>query len=172
MVLLVVYVMVCCIDDVGDGMLLVEEKLWLLVEVCEGVTAFVEHLGDLVFIVFDDVVWCLFILFDVFGLFVDGCEMDVIGCIYELLDEFVEYCCCVVGSIGWFLLGVFNLLLSAVGLTCAAELVDAFGVVLQLTNILCDIWEDFGNGWVYFFKQDFGLFGCELVLLFDGIFDL
>jgi phytoene synthase len=45
----------------------------------------------------------------------------------------------------------------------AAPLADALGVALQLTNILRDIREDFGNGRVYLPAEDLARFGAVLV---------
>jgi phytoene synthase len=44
-----------------------------------------------------------------------------------------------------------------------AKLADDLGIALQLTNILRDVREDFGNGRVYLPAEDLAKFGCELV---------
>ena len=43
----------------------------------------------------------------------------------------------------------------------AAELADSLGVALQLTNILRDIREDYGNGRVYLPAEDLAKFDVE-----------
>jgi phytoene synthase len=40
---------------------------------------------------------------------------------------------------------------------------DDLGIALQVTNILRDVREDFGNGRVYLPAEDLAKFGCELV---------
>jgi phytoene synthase len=97
--------------------------------------------------------------------------MDVAGRNYDTIDELVEYCRCVAGSIGRLSLGVFDPRLSAGDLADAGRLADALGVALQLTNILRDIREDLGNGRVYLPKQDLAVFGCDLTVLPDGSLD-
>jgi phytoene synthase len=64
----------------------------------------------------------------------------------------------VAGSIGRLSLGVFG----AGDMAAAAPLADALGVALQLTNILRDIREDYGNGRVYLPAEDLQRFGCHL----------
>jgi len=87
------------------------------------------------------------------------------------LDELVGYCRCVAGSVGRLSLGVFNPPLSSADFDGAAQLADALGVALQLTNILRDVREDLGNGRVYLPKRDLDLFDCELGVLPDGTLD-
>ena len=41
---------------------------------------------------------------------------------------------------------------------------DDLGVALQLTNILRDVREDYGNGRVYLPREDLEKFGCEITL--------
>src|SRR6266536_3256218 len=77
-----------------------------------------------------------------FGELIDGCEADVVGTRYGTFGDLEHYCRCVAGSIGRLSLGIFGCQDTAV----AAPLADALGVALQLTNILRDIREDFGNG--------------------------
>jgi 15-cis-phytoene synthase len=121
-----------------------------------------------VFRALDDAARHLPIPLDAFGELVDGCEMDVTGRSYDDLDQLVEYCRCVAGSIGRLSLGVFDPRPGGAG---AAELADALGVALQLTNILRDIREDLGNGRVYLPKRDLDLFGVTLGTLPDGTLD-
>jgi phytoene synthase len=83
----------------------------------------------------------------------------------------VDYCRCVAGSVGRLSLGVFNPPLARTDFDQAAELADALGIALQLTNILRDIREDLGNGRVYLPRRDLDLFGCELTTLPDGTLD-
>jgi phytoene synthase len=166
-----VYAVARRIDDIGDGTLPTGEKVRLLAEARAGATAPAEHPDDLVLVALDDAARRLPIPLDAFGELVDGCEMDVAGRSYDTIDELVEYCRCVAGSIGRLSLGVFNPRLTAGDVAEAAQLADALGVALQLTNILRDIREDLGNGRVYLPKQDLALFGCELTVLPDGSLD-
>jgi 15-cis-phytoene synthase len=163
-----VYAVARRIDDIGDGNLPAPEKLRELALARAGSTAPSEHLGDPVFLALDDAARRLPIPLDAFGELVDGCEMDVTGRSYDDLDQLVEYCRCVAGSIGRLSLGVFDPRSAGAG---AAELADALGVALQLTNILRDIREDLGNGRVYLPKRDLDLFGVTLTTLPDGTLD-
>jgi phytoene synthase len=97
--------------------------------------------------------------------------MDVNGRSYESFEDLVDYCRCVAGSVGRLSLGVFNPPLARTDFDQVAELADALGIALQLTNILRDIREDLGNGRVYLPKRDLDLFGCELTTLPDGTLD-
>lgn len=166
-----VYALARRIDDIGDGTLPNEEKVRLLAQARAGALAPGEHSDDPVLLALDDAARRLPIPLAAFGELVDGCEMDVVGRTYQEIDELVEYCRCVAGSIGRLSLGVFNPVLSGADATQAAELADALGVGLQLTNILRDIREDYTNGRVYLPKRDLALFGCEIALLPDGSLD-
>jgi phytoene synthase len=64
----------------------------------------------------------------------------------------------VAGSIGRLSLGVFG----TADQVAAAPLADSLGVALQLTNILRDITEDYGNGRIYLPEEDFKRFGASL----------
>jgi phytoene synthase len=166
-----VYALARRIDDIGDGALPAEQKLRLLGDARAGSAAPREYPDDPVLVAVADAADRLPIPLTAFGELVDGCEMDVTGRSYDTFADLVEYCRCVAGSIGRLSLGVFAPPLPAPERRQAAELADALGVALQLTNILRDIREDLGNGRVYLPKQDLALFGCELRLLPDGTLD-
>jgi phytoene synthase len=166
-----VYAMARRIDDIGDGTLPAEEKLRLLARARVGALNPADHGDDPVLIALDDASRRLPIPLKAFGDLVDGCEMDVTGRTYADLDQLVEYCRHVAGSIGRLSLGVFDPTLSDADVGRAAELADALGVALQLTNILRDIREDLGNGRVYLPTDDLALFECELGVLPDGTLD-
>ena len=166
-----VYAMARRIDDIGDGSLPVTDKIRLLAEARAVATRPDEHPGDPVAVALADAARRLPIPLAAFGELVDGCEMDVRGRTYDTLDELVEYCRCVAGSIGRLSLGVFAPPLPAADAARAAELADALGVALQLTNILRDIREDLINDRVYLPKQDQDVFDCAIVLTPDGTLD-
>jgi 15-cis-phytoene synthase len=166
-----VYALARRIDDIGDGTLPNDQKVRLLAEARAGALVPHEHPDDQVLLALDDAARRLPIPLDAFGELVDGCEMDVTGRTYQEIDELVEYCRCVAGSIGRLSLGVFNPALTSEEAVRAAELADALGVGLQLTNILRDIREDHANGRVYLPKRDLAMFGCEIALLPDGTLD-
>ncbi|MDT4941926.1 MAG: 15-cis-phytoene synthase, partial [Pseudonocardiales bacterium] len=105
-----------------------------------------------------------------FGDLVDGCEMDVRGQTYDTLDDLVLYCRCVAGSIGRLSLGVFGPPAGEAAAQ-AAELADALGVALQLTNSLRDVREDLGTGRVYLPKADLDVFACTVSALPGGDLD-
>jgi phytoene synthase len=166
-----VYAVARRIDDIGDGVLPAEQKVELLRAARASATAPHEHADDPVYAALDDAARRFPIPLDAFGELVDGCEMDVRGRQYESLDDLVEYCRCVAGSIGRLSLGVFDPPLATRDRRRAAELADALGVALQLTNILRDIREDLANERVYLPAADLRLFGCELKALPDGDLD-
>lgn len=166
-----VYAMARRIDDIGDGSLPVSEKLRLLAEARAGATDPSTRRDDPVLLVLDDAARRLPIPLAAFGELVDGCEMDVNGRSYESFEDLVDYCRCVAGSVGRLSLGVFNPPLARTDFDQSAELADALGIALQLTNILRDIREDLGNGRVYLPRRDLDLFGCELTTLPDGTLD-
>lgn len=74
----------------------------------------------------------------------DGFRMDVEGRTYETIDELVEYCYHVAGTVGSMMAHVMGVR-SARGLRCAAHL----GIALQLTNISRDVLDDAQAGRVY-----------------------
>lgn len=166
-----VYAVARRIDDIGDGSLPPEEKLRLLATARAGATAPAEHGGDLVLFALADAADRLPIPLDAFGDLVDGCVMDVTGRTYADLDELVDYCRHVAGSIGRLSLGVFDPVLDGADAERAAELADTLGVALQLTNILRDVREDLADGRVYLPANDLKLFDCELRVLPDGTLD-
>ena len=166
-----VYAVARRIDDIGDGTLPADEKLTLLAEARAGATAPDRDDDDPVLRALADAAQRLPIPLDAFGDLIDGCEMDVRGTTYNTIDDLVQYCRCVAGSVGRLSLGVFDPVLSPSDLAGAAELADALGVALQLTNILRDVREDLGIGRVYLPKQDLALFGCEVTTRPDGTLD-
>ena len=166
-----VYAMARRIDDIGDGSLPPAEKLRQLTIARAGATAPAAHDDDPVLLALDDAARRLPIPLDAFGDLVDGCRMDVTGRTYDDLDDLVDYCRHVAGSIGRLSLGVFDPVLDGADARRAAGLADSLGVALQLTNILRDIREDLGNGRIYLPAKDLELFGCELRLLADGTLD-
>ncbi|MEO8887924.1 MAG: squalene/phytoene synthase family protein [Jatrophihabitantaceae bacterium] len=166
-----VYALARRIDDIGDGNLPGEEKVRLLADARAGALAPQEHRDDPVLRALEDAAGRLPIPLAAFGELVDGCEMDVTGRSYQGIDELIEYCRCVAGSIGRLSLGVFDPRLSDGDAAHASELADALGVGLQLTNILRDIREDHANGRVYLPKRDLALFDCEIAVRPDGSLD-
>jgi phytoene synthase len=163
-----VYAVARRIDDIGDGSLAPEDKRRLLAVARREATAPADHPGDPVLVALADAARRFPIPLDAFGELVDGCEMDVSGRQYKTLDELVEYCRCVAGSIGRLSLGVFD---PATVDAQALEQADALGVALQLTNILRDIREDHATGRIYLPIDDRELFGCEIVSTADGRLD-
>lgn len=164
-----VYAFARRIDDIGDGPLPAERKLALLEDAREGAREPASRPNDPVLVALTDSARRLPVPLGAFAELVDGCEMDVTGRGYADIDELIEYCRCVAGSIGRLSLGVFDP--PATDRARASELADALGVALQLTNILRDIREDLLDGRVYLPKHDLHLFGCELRLLPSGQLD-
>jgi phytoene synthase len=166
-----VYAVARRIDDIGDGTLPPEEKLARLAGERASATDPAAHPDDPVLVALADAARRLPVPVAAFGELVDGCEMDVRGRRYDTIDELVTYCRCVAGSIGRLSLGVFDPRLAEADRVRAAELADALGVALQLTNILRDIREDFITGRVYLPARDLQLFGCEIGMRPDGALD-
>jgi phytoene synthase len=166
-----VYAFARRIDDIGDGNLPDAAKLDQLQTARRQLADPDEHLDDPVLVALTDAARRLPIPLSAFSELVDGCEMDVTGREYGDLDELIGYCRCVAGSIGRLSLGVFAPPLPAAELARAAELADALGVALQLTNILRDIREDLLNGRIYLPAKDRELFGVRLQVGSDGALD-
>ena len=156
-----VYAFARRIDDIGDGTLPTQEKLTLLEETRDGLSALqagdVDD-GDEVLIALADAAARFAIPLPAFGELIDGCAADVHGVSYETFDDLLHYCRCVAGSIGRLSLGVFG----TSDPQQAVPLADSLGVALQLTNILRDIREDYATGRIYLPAEDFARFGCAL----------
>ena len=156
-----VYAFARRIDDIGDGTLPAPEKLTLLEEARDGLSALqageVDD-GDEVLVALADAAARFDIPLPAFGELIDGCAADVRGVSYATFDDLLHYCRCVAGSIGRLSLGVFG----TSDPQHAAPLADSLGVALQLTNILRDIREDYATGRVYLPAEDFARFGCAL----------
>jgi phytoene synthase len=166
-----VYAMARRIDDIGDGSLPADQKLRMLAEARAVATDPAGAPDDLVAVALADAAGRLPIPLGAFGDLVDGCEMDVRGQTYDTLDDLVQYCRCVAGSIGRLSLGVFGPPASGAVAHRADELADALGVALQLTNILRDVREDLGSGRVYLPKTDLDVFACSISELPSGDLD-
>jgi phytoene synthase len=158
-----VYAFARRVDDIGDGSLPAPHKLTALATARASVTGLAgpaaEAAEDPVLIALADAARRFEIPLGAFGELIDGCEADVRGTRYAAFGELEHYCRCVAGSIGRLSLGVFG----CQDATVAAPLADALGVALQLTNILRDIREDYGNGRVYLPAEDLDRFGAVLV---------
>ncbi len=158
-----VYAFARRVDDIGDGSLAAADKLTALAAARVSVTGLggpdAAVARDPVLVALADAARRFEIPLSAFGELIDGCEADVRGTRYATFGELEHYCRCVAGSIGRLSLGVFGCADASV----AAPLADALGVALQLTNILRDIREDFGNGRVYLPAEDLARFGAVLV---------
>ena len=166
-----VYAMARRIDDIGDGERSADEKLRLLGIERAALENPGAHHDDPVLCALDDAARRLPIPLTAFGELIDGCEMDIAGRSYDTIDDLVDYCRCVAGSIGRLSLGVFDPQLDRTALQAASAQADALGIALQLTNILRDIREDLGIGRVYLPGRDLEVFGCELRFMPDGSLD-
>jgi phytoene synthase len=166
-----VYAMARRIDDIGDGTLPADEKVRLLGIERRALEDPRAHHDDPVMRALDDAAQRMPIPLTAFGELIDGCEMDIAGRKYDTIEDLIDYCRCVAGSIGRLSLGVFDPRLAPGPAQAAAAQADALGIALQLTNILRDIREDLGVGRVYLPVRDLEMFGCELGLLPDGSLD-
>jgi phytoene synthase len=87
---------------------------------------------------------------------VAGAEMDLEGRTYRTFGELREYCYHVAGAVGLVTAHVFGFRDQR-----APELAERMGIAFQLTNILRDLGEDYGEGRVYLPAEDFERFGCQ-----------
>jgi 15-cis-phytoene synthase len=147
------------IDDLGDGTLPAEEKIVALEDARRAVLDLTRpDPQDAVLLALADVQRKFPVPMAAFGELIDGCVADVRGTTYATFEDLHYYCRCVAGSIGRLSLGIFGTRHDAAH---AAEVADSLGVALQLTNILRDIREDYGNGRVYLPAEDLAKFDCD-----------
>jgi phytoene synthase len=148
------------IDDIGDGTMPAERKIADLEQARRAVLDLTAPApDDPVLIALADVQRAFPVPMEAFGELIDGCVADVRGTSYQTFDDLLWYCRCVAGSIGRLSLGIFG---TGRDVTHASELADSLGVALQLTNILRDIREDYGNGRVYLPAEDLAKFDVDL----------
>lgn len=74
----------------------------------------------------------------------DGCTLDITKARYHDMNELLDYCYHVAGLVGLSCLPIFGYTSPS-----ANEMAIHLGHALQLTNILRDVWEDFGRGRIY-----------------------
>jgi 15-cis-phytoene synthase len=156
-----VYAFARRIDDIGDGGLEREEKLY-------GLAAEERALAELgrsdpeSLASSDPVIAALADARERFSLppgalgeLIDGVRMDVNGVAYERFEDLVLYCRRVAGAIGRVCLAIFGVPERDPANGASAEtLADDLGVAMQLTNILRDVREDAENGRVYLPAED------------------
>jgi 15-cis-phytoene synthase len=163
------------LDDLGDGDLPAPEKIAALEEARDQVHALVAAVNegksggsggsppgdgtDAVLVALADAGTRFRVPLAAFGELIDGCLADVNEATYQTFDDLHHYCRCVAGSIGRLSLGVYG----AKEPVKQERMADDLGIALQITNILRDVREDFGNGRVYLPAEDLAKFGCELV---------
>jgi len=157
--LAVIYAFARRIDDIGDGTLPPGQKIADL-EAARGEVLDLNPDGtDPVLFALADVARTFPVPMAAFGELIDGCVADVKGTSYQTFEDLLYYCRCVAGSIGRLSLGIFGTRGST---EHASELADSLGLALQLTNILRDILEDYGNGRVYLPAEDLAKFDLDL----------
>jgi len=177
-----VYALCRRIDDIGDGTSPAEDRLASLAAVRDEVKQMVagEPGNDPVLVALADAAARHPIPLEAFDELIDGCEADVRGTTYRTFADLVGYCRQVAGSVGRLSLGVFGPPERRVGAPLpipdmlelvpdgdvarltSAELADALGVALQLTNILRDVLEDRRNGRIYLPATELSRFGVTL----------
>ena len=173
-----VYALARRIDDVGDGGLPTERKLASLAELREEIDALgagsVAAGGDPVLVGVAHAASVFPIPVSAFGEIIKGCEHDAVGWSYQSMEDTVEYCRLVAGSVGRISLGVFGVKDRSVPLrpelhlegrpsvsVPPERLADDLGVALQLTNILRDVLEDQRLGRNYFPARELERFGVS-----------
>ncbi len=87
---------------------------------------------------------------------IDGCRMDISTDRYETFDDLREYCRRVASSVGIICISIFGY-----SSPKAIKYANDLGVAFQLTNILRDIREDFGNGRIYLPQSEMREFGVS-----------
>ncbi|MCY3539327.1 MAG: squalene/phytoene synthase family protein [bacterium] len=95
---------------------------------------------------------------------VEGCEQDVAGTTYLTMEDTVNYCRLVAGSVGRLSLGIFGVKTDRPDLDRPTEtprMADDLGVALQLTNMLRDLVEDHRMGRIYLPEQIRDRFGID-----------
>src|SRR5512146_1207255 len=151
------------VDDIGDGDLPAADKAAALEACRPQVAALVEGNAtddsDAVLVALADAGRRFGVPLAAFGEVIDGCLAGVNEATYQTFDDLHYYCRCVAGSIGRLSLGVYG----AKEPDKQERMADDLGIALQVTNILRDVREDFGNGRVYLPAEDLAKFGCELV---------
>jgi phytoene synthase len=162
--LAVIYAFARRIDDIGDGTLPPERKIADLAAARSSVLDLNpdgsdSNGGDPVLFALADVARNFPVPMAAFGELIDGCVADVKGTSYQTFEDLLYYCRCVAGSVGRLSLGIFGTRGST---EHASELADSLGLALQLTNILRDILEDYGNGRVYLPAEDLAKFDLDL----------
>ena len=159
--LAVIYAFARRIDDIGDGTLPPEQKIADLEQARQAVLNIddADTRNDPVLLALADTARAFPVPMPAFGELIDGCVADVKGTHYETFEDLHHYCRCVAGSVGRLSLGIFG---TRADHPEAAEIADALGVALQLTNILRDIREDHGNGRVYLPAEDLAKFDVDL----------
>jgi phytoene synthase len=156
-----VYAFARRVDDIGDGDQPAPDKLAGLDAATTSLhTIDTASPDDPVLLALRDARSRLNVPLDVFDELIDGCRADVLGVTYPTFTDLHGYCTQVAGSIGRLSLAVFG----AAQTDANAELANALGVALQLTNILRDIKEDRVNGRIYLPAEDLERFGCTLDL--------
>jgi phytoene synthase len=171
-----VYAFARRIDDIGDGELPPADKSAGLEQARAQVHALVAAAGDKsagdsapglddndpVLVALTDTGRRFDVPLVAFTELIDGCLADVNEATYTTFDDLLYYCRCVAGSIGRLSLGIYGTQQDKPGQPeKQAKLADDLGVALQLTNILRDVREDFGNGRVYLPAEDLDKFGIE-----------
>jgi phytoene synthase len=158
--LAVLYAFARRIDDIGDGDLPAEQKIAELGQARQSVLSLDEQDGtDPVLLALADTKRNFpLVPIGAFGELIDGCVADVRGTHYETFEDLHHYCRCVAGSVGRLSLGIFG---TRGDQAEAVKLADDLGVALQLTNILRDIREDYGNGRIYLPAEDLAKFNVD-----------
>lgn len=157
-----VYAFARRIDDIGDGERSREDKLAGLAEAGRAAEDPRAFAGDPVLVALADARDRMALPMGAFHELIEGCRADVLGTGYSDFAALRHYCGCVAGSIGRLSLAVFHSDSEDAGRETDADLADALGVALQLTNILRDIREDRQNGRIYLPAEDLARFGCTL----------
>ncbi|HWD78746.1 MAG TPA: squalene/phytoene synthase family protein [Kribbella sp.] len=158
------------IDDIGDGILPVEDKRTALAQVRKDLGRLGE-LNEPVYVAVADAARRYPVPLGAFEELVDGVETDLCDVRIADVDELVGYCRRVAGSVGRLCLSIFGPGSADGDVERLSLYADQLGIALQQTNILRDIREDLTNGRIYLPADELEQFGVRLALDEHGALD-
>jgi phytoene synthase len=100
---------------------------------------------------------------DAFEQVISGVEMDVDTNRYATFADLLEYCRRVASAVGMICIRIFGARSDQ-----ARDYALNLGVALQLTNIIRDVWSDFGRNRLYLPLEDLASAGCTVADLEAG----
>ena len=87
---------------------------------------------------------------------IDGVARDLIQARYQTFDELATYCYGVASTVG-----LMSMFIVGFASSEAVPYAIKLGVALQMTNILRDVGEDYGNGRLYLPREELAFYGVQ-----------